>query len=297
VRLYFKVIEGMQKNRCFLCGSEELLQKSHIIPTFVAKYLKKTSTTGHLRGCVEPNKRIQDTLKLPLLCKEHEILFCKYETWFSKNIFLPYHEQKKRKDDYNEMLLRFVVSLSWRVLIHQFNEYKELNKEIVKAESVWRKFLVGESKNIGKYQHHIFFADYAESADIKNVPKRLQMYLGRSVDATLVHSKDYSRIFIYSKLCKIIIVSFIAPPKNKLWVNTRIKKSGFFKNNQYIKDETFGEFLIGRAEMISNSFEKISTKQTNKINVDFLKNVGRGRTGSLEAILMQKKIEKDKEVN
>ncbi|MDQ6987940.1 MAG: hypothetical protein Q9M25_09070, partial [Mariprofundaceae bacterium] len=60
------------KGTCRLCGQEQDLQKSHVIPSFVYKWLKETSGTGFFRFGMEPNKRVQDGHKFYWLCKECE---------------------------------------------------------------------------------------------------------------------------------------------------------------------------------------------------------------------------------
>ena len=55
---------------CKLCHSQKTLRKSHIVPKFVSHYLKETSLTGYLRMSSNINKRVQDGIKIKLLCDE-----------------------------------------------------------------------------------------------------------------------------------------------------------------------------------------------------------------------------------
>lgn len=75
---------------CYLCKKEAILQESHLIPSFVGKWLKKTSITGYFRQSINPNLRKQDLLKQHLLCKDCEIMISKYEDKFFEDIFFPY---------------------------------------------------------------------------------------------------------------------------------------------------------------------------------------------------------------
>ncbi|MBU2564242.1 hypothetical protein KKA23_01545 [Patescibacteria group bacterium] len=277
--------------KCFLCGFTKPLKRSHIIPAFVIKYLKESSITKRLRSAIAPNKRIQDAEKKFLLCIDCEVSFSKHETWFSKNIFYPYHNRKKVTSNYKNELLKFAVSLSWRTLINHFDKYKEL-EWVINAEATYRAFLNGRIKNTKPYQHHIFFIDYAYNVNTEIIPEKIQWYLGRATDGTLVHSQNNKIIFIYNKLCKIIIVSFISPPKNRLWKGTKIKKSGRVKTKQLVKDGLFGRFILDRAQEVSDVFKNISERQVNKIEEDFLKNILRvEQSHSLEAFLKQKELD------
>src|SRR3989338_2133962 len=65
---------------CKLCGINDELQNSHIIPSFIYRWLKETSGTGFLRFGQTPNKRVQDGLKDYLLCSSCEGLFQKLYT-------------------------------------------------------------------------------------------------------------------------------------------------------------------------------------------------------------------------
>src|SRR3989338_10236365 len=101
---------------CKLCGINDELQNSHIIPSFIYRWLKETSGTGFLRFGQTPNKRVQDGLKDYLLCSSCEGLFQKWETEFANKIFYPIVKNREIRFYYESWLLKFAVSLSWRVL-------------------------------------------------------------------------------------------------------------------------------------------------------------------------------------
>ncbi len=122
------------------------LRKSHIIPKFVGKWLKATSATGFLRLATDPVNRAQDLPVLPLLCASCEQLFSKSELYFASQIFFPFHEKGKKDIAYDENLLYFLISLSWRSLKSSYSEQSNYHPWIKpylnKAEVVWRKFLL-----------------------------------------------------------------------------------------------------------------------------------------------------------
>ena len=55
---------------CALCKNKDTLQMSHIIPSFVGKWIKNTSVTGFLRQAISADIRRQDIPKKYLLCKK-----------------------------------------------------------------------------------------------------------------------------------------------------------------------------------------------------------------------------------
>ena len=74
---------------CKLCGSGNTLRKSHIIPKFVGRWLKKTSPTPYLRFGGNVDARLQDLYATELLCDDCERRFSEWETKFANEIFYP----------------------------------------------------------------------------------------------------------------------------------------------------------------------------------------------------------------
>jgi hypothetical protein len=65
---------------CALCKRDVPLVESHILPAFIFRWKKETSATGYLRNSQNPKKRVQDGLKVPLLCIDCERLFNSFDT-------------------------------------------------------------------------------------------------------------------------------------------------------------------------------------------------------------------------
>ena len=55
--------------KCALCGNEAELELSHTVPKMAVRTLKKTAI-GNIRSTENPNKTIQDSEKLYMLCGE-----------------------------------------------------------------------------------------------------------------------------------------------------------------------------------------------------------------------------------
>jgi hypothetical protein len=83
--------------KCKLCGNESNLILSHIVPSFVFKWLKENSATGYLRFANTPNLRVQDGIKEYWLCNVCEGLFNKWETEYANKIFRPIAEAKSHE--------------------------------------------------------------------------------------------------------------------------------------------------------------------------------------------------------
>lgn len=53
--------------KCALCGNEAELELSHTVPKMAVRTLKKTAI-GNIRSTENPNKTIQDSEKLYIIC-------------------------------------------------------------------------------------------------------------------------------------------------------------------------------------------------------------------------------------
>jgi hypothetical protein len=129
-----------------------------------------------MRELIAPNERIQDVWKTQLLCRDCEQLLSGFETYFAKEIFYPYVEGKNKPLTCDDRFLKFAVSLSWRLLVLNDDNFKKNYPQLLKystqAEESWRNYLLGCSINPGPCEHHIFFFD--KIAGGQNIPTDFQ---------------------------------------------------------------------------------------------------------------------------
>jgi len=219
---------------------------SHIIPKFVSKWLKETSATGFLRGVKNPKERKQDLPKLPLLCEDCEQILSRLEHYFASKIFYLVLNEQRKEVDYDDRLLLFIISLSWRTLkTSYFDQVKYspwIKEHLDKAEQVWRRCLLTESANGGQYEHHMFFVDYVEKET--RVPARFQWYTLRATDSTLASNQE--TVFAFTHFPHIFFVSSIFPSSFSGWKNTKVEKNGKLTMEWKIEDTRFGDFLVNR---------------------------------------------------
>ena len=277
---------------CALCKQEKELKNSHIIPRFVSKWLKDTSATGLLRGVVEPDERIQDFRRIPLLCGDCENRLSDLETYFASEFFYPYLKTKAKNFKYDIRLVKFVISLSWRTLLTGYEGFKQdfpnLKVHVDAAERNWRMCLLGKSEDLGLYEHHLFFFDYL--AQNENMPDGFQWYTLRAVDMTLAGNKE--KAIAYSKFPWMMFVSSICPTKLDGWIGTKINIAGELAQPQYIEDSLFNRFLLDRSKSI------LSTQAINKNDPRILKTIKRKpknflKSQSLEVSLAEAKRMRD----
>lgn len=254
----------MVVKNCALCGKNTSLKKSHIVPKFVGKWLKETSATGFLRGVKNPNFRLQDLPKMPLLCGDCEQLFSDLESYFARNIFYPILNEKKETIEYNENLNRFIVSLNWRTLVTSLEDQLKVDQwienPVKQAEEIWRKYLLKEIPNAGSYEHHMSFMGKIPAG--MELTKILHWYLLRSTDATL--ASNQVNVFAYTHFPHFFFVSTIVPFSFPVWKTTKIKSDGKFTIESQINDYDFWDFLKSRGEVASVVLNNSANKQIAK---------------------------------
>ena len=249
---------------CSLCLKDEELRESHVIPKFVAKWLKETSATGYLRQAVQPNIRKQDFATERLLCGTCENLFSKWENQFAESIFFPYLNDRKEEFEYTDWLLKFAVSLIWRLGVAElegFRDYQpQLTNYLEQALSVWRDYLLHDVPMKESYGFHLIFMDYVKSVQGGSIPEGFHWYTLRGVDGTL--PANTNEVYGFVKLPAIVFFSGIIPRRPSKLKNTRILERGKIKtSNQVISNPIFGEFYLDRATQAWKMSEATSEKQ------------------------------------
>jgi len=261
-------------SKCQLCLKKKELQHSHIIPKFIYAWLKKTSATSHMRSLLAPNLRIQDGVKKKLLCLDCEQLFSTYEKQFAENIFFPYHNDPSVVVRYNEYLLKFSTSLTFRVLIDFINEsrlshYEKEELTIAKeGGEVWRQFLLGQRSNPGEYEQHFLPLNLIVNCSGGKLANGVNYYFMRSVDMDCLRSSK--NLYAMAKLPGFVFMGFFIKPNKKEWKNTKINlKTGVIKPDNFSIPAGMWKHLSSKAEKVANAYNLLSNKQKEKVDVAF----------------------------
>jgi hypothetical protein len=270
--------EQMTKyGKCKLCCSQKELKESHIISSFLFKWLKRTSVTGFFRSGETPNQRKQDGWKLFLLCEDCEKLFSKWEHCFAKNILEPITEEKQI-EPYGSWLLKFSTSLSWRILQFAKKE-RPLNhfsngliSSAENASTVWREFLLDKRPNPGRFEHHMLLFPELITEYKEDLPQNINQYILRSIDIDVPCSKKEA--YIYLKIGRIFIFGFIKIQNPKNWHQTKIHvKNGTLLNKHYKIPKEIVDFIFYKARKGFKTQQKMSEKQWDQIGKDYEKNI------------------------
>jgi hypothetical protein len=283
---------ALDEVHCRLCGTAAPLKSSHIIPAFVARWLKETSATGFLRTFHHPNRRSQDFKKIKLLCEVCEQRFSRAEDKFARLVFLPFHEGRSRFP-YEDWLLHFAVSLAWRCSVtssqSELERYPQHIDAVEAARRAFADYLLERTDRITPYRVNIFFTPLGVTSDTA-LPDGLSWYLLRAPDGTPVYSG--TRTAIYVKLPGMFFWTSITPPDPGGWRGTKINRHGSLRSsNQVLGEPAAGQFLMSRVQTVFKRARELSPKQQERIDAAILGDPQRLLSSkTLEALLDDERI-------
>lgn len=276
--------------KCALCEEGEDLQLSHIVPSLIVNWLRDSSGTGFLRGATGKNIRIQDAPKMRLLCSRCEVKLSRFEKYFAEAVFFPYQNKAVKRFSYDESLLKFVVSMGWRILQSDLDSLRRRSPHLMayakQALRTWGDFMLGLREDEGENEHHLFFLDFVQDSSMDIVPN-FQWYTLRAIDGCLAIGQE--RALSYTKFPGMLLVSAVHPPRLDGWVGTRIARGvGEIGPPQEIAYPGFWEFLVDRVE---RSFESnVSKIQERRIEKTIRSNPDRMLSSkSFEVFLAERK--------
>jgi hypothetical protein len=257
---------------CALCHEAAELRNSHLVPAFIGRYLKETSATGYLRNGVNPNVRQQDTNKASLLCDKCEAIFSVFEDEFSRKAFPVIQGDNFKEFDYDAWLLKFLVSVNWRLLVTNHEEVTNDSpqfKDIIRSTlENWRLFLLGKKNQPGGV-HHMFVITGVPVKITGDVHHKTLHYLLRGIDgAEIVFSRS---IGVYTKLLRTMFYSPLVPESPAGWKNTRVHAGpGRIVSPQIVAMPGLWDYIQARIQAMHST--PLSERQRKKIADAMLKN-------------------------
>lgn len=222
----------MSTDICRLCESKPAIKNSHIIPAFVSRAIKSDSVTGFLRLAASPDRRIQDSDKHPLLCKDCEQRFSERESLFNRHIFKAFHESDQDTFDYDDWLHYFITSLTWRTLILDLADSSTLARipdsvlpELRASADTMQRYLLGEDKFARQIRNHAVVFTGGDVCSSELAAAGPNFMLRRSAGGyTLWTADGFSAVF--HNLAGILCVTHIRGNPRDVWRNTKIDPAG-----------------------------------------------------------------------
>ena len=277
---------------CKLCRSYGELEKSHFIPKFVVRWLKKTSITGYIREASEPQRRIQDLPKDYWLCGGCEDRFSAWEAEFAKRVFYPFVDEGESVAAYDEWMLNFCASISWRTLTYmrsrntRQDKLVKYGKELDLAERHMAEFLLGRTGEIGQYEQHLIPWEAIASTTIHSLPPNFNRYLLRTPAASIVWNAN--DLLTFTKLPHFMILGFIqieGDVREKM-EPSKITSSGMVSPRDYWLPGGFDGYLFGQAKKVSEAYNRIPKEHLKKFDDYIAKNPDKAANSKLfEALL------------
>lgn len=249
---------------CMLCKSRAPIQNSHIWPKFVVRWLKE-NRSPYFRKAENPNRRMEDVTKYPILCLNCETRFSVFEKQFCERVFKPFKMNPGMQSfRYGRWLSLFSISLSWRMLAVQLADFAMRDPRQAECAATafehWRKYLAGESIKINPYRHHLFLfteLDLSRSAVLK-VPPNLHTYLHTSLDGDICSFDTRGVVFVL--MPGMLFWSPLHPFDDKKWPKgSAIAEKGTFYAKQNVGDMRLGRLIEESARLANKN--KLSSKQ------------------------------------
>jgi hypothetical protein len=245
------------------------------LPAFVYRWLRGRGS-GHIRHTDNPNKRVQDGLKLAWLCSDCEAFFGEFETAFATKLFHPWLTGQQVVA-YDRWLLKFCVSVSWRVLRFAKGRNRtaiysdEQQRLMTLAEARWRAFLVGDAPHPAEFEQHLIIFDQIESTTVRDLPPNINRFMMGAVTLDIVGSSR--SLMTFAKLGRFIVFGIIQKGPN-LWEGTKIHvKNGVIKPGKFVVPAGLLDLFKEKATHTANAMKTISQRQREKIDANVIANL------------------------
>lgn len=283
--------------KCQLCKKETELERSHIIPKFVYRYIKKTSptTTKRLRNGDNPNKAQQDGEAIPFLCGECEDKFSRVEKVFNDFVFSKSTQNELKNMEVTEDIFYFSVSLIWRCL--KFRIYKNLKIDELtdKEMQIMNKFLEDcetylNNKNISSiqnYKFHLIPTNSIHIVDFKHDMLSIERGTDHSFRAFSINEgegKDYLLYYVKIPFLLFIVEIVENSTGTQNWKGTELAIGEFiFDYGNLDVDNIVYEILKTMAENIEGYSQLLSSKQLDSIlksHLDYMSKTSDSKTNT-----------------
>lgn len=259
---------------CALCQRQTQLASSHILPAFAFRHVRRTSVTPYFRASNAPNRRVQDGLKVPLLCHDCEALISSYEDTFARRLFRPFHNNSSISVPYEDWLLKFCVSVSWRILTFAMRKaataphpsLSEHEEQIHLALGLWGGFLLGHESGVGDFDQHLLLLPQVTQAG-SAWPPRLNRFFSRHIGMDV--PTDETNALTYAKLPGFMLFGVISTPR-QVWQGTRVLPKGLMEPQIYGMPPFLEGYLTEKAG--AKWLNQVSARQQKKTDDEVIKN-------------------------
>jgi len=266
---------------CRMCLEDGPLENSHVVPSFVWRWLKNTSALGYLRTGENPNLRVQDGWKRQWFCRACEDQIGRFEKAFSEKFFPLVVTERPVPYAHGPWLSRFIASVALRTVMlcsergEAFDLFTPEQKALLpSALEWWRAFVHGEAKTPGVHELHFMpmgaFSDYQGD---RTLPTNINRYTLRAVEVHVAGSA--TQAFAFVKMGPAVALGFIQPPPLGQWKGTRVALREGQVGGRMTVPVQFLDFYIARARKARALLRGRSIRQKEKVQKAFQANLDR----------------------
>ncbi|WP_218588653.1 hypothetical protein [Marivita hallyeonensis] len=240
--------------------------------------MQKTGGTGYLRFGATPNKRVQDGLKLPLLCNDCEGQFSRLETNFATKVFLPSVNEAKMPKKLGQSDYLFLASLHFRILAYLTKNsdnpdfYTPTEKRLVLSSLIeLRQILCGTKRQSTFAKQFLLPLGLGNINDHNGLPTNWNRFIRRHTELDLFGSDSGKILGSYVKLGPWVSV-YLMKNDGQPWVACEITpKSKKVYNRHTIIPPYLLNYLIDRAANAQELIRSLSEKQKRVVDEAMLK--------------------------
>ena len=205
----------MEIGKCHLCGKIKELKKSHIWPQFAYKRFASNPAKGGQFADLTKQQLNNEQYTSFWFCHECEQILGKTEDYAAR-LCSKIEADPKKDHAYDERLLRFAVSISWRTLkYHTPGTHNRAVENKWEAAGIWKRYLRMSAPRIKSYTQHIF--------NVIDNPFGLEKMLG----GALVREQS----LVLSQIGPLLIVGHLKPQdlsaeEQITWRNSKVLSTG-----------------------------------------------------------------------
>jgi hypothetical protein len=205
----------MQPGKCHLCGKSKDIEDSHVWPAFAYKRFVANLEKGGQFADLHKRELTNDQYTRYWFCRGCEEILGRAEDYAAR-LLSRMERNPKKEHAYDERLLPFITSISWRSLkFHVPGEHPRAVEGQWKAARIWRRYLLGKPGGIKSHTQHVF--------NIIDNPFGLDKMLG----GALISKAG----LVISQIGPLIMVGHLkpetlTPEERAVWDNSKVHASG-----------------------------------------------------------------------
>lgn len=204
----------MVTGKCHLCDQTQYLQESHVWPSFGYKRFAADQSKGGRFADLLKQRLSNEQYKRFWFCTACEQNLSATENYAAR-LCARTGEAPHASQVYDESLLRFVTSISWRTL--KFYRDHSVGRPSAKCEaySHWKRYLRGSRSGVNPYTQHVFIIN-----DPANIWNKL-------MGGTVFEEQS----LVLSQIGPLLMVGHLDPKslsvdEQETWRNSKIRRSG-----------------------------------------------------------------------